>query len=73
MNPKKKPDIWVIVRAWCGMVSTGGRAGFALDKLTEMIAEEFPKAYKPLHENRYVDDLLSGDDTINRFKLWKKY
>jgi len=25
--------------------------------------DEFPKAYKPLRENRYVDDLLSGDDT----------
>ena len=59
-----KPDIWVMVRAWYGIVSTGGQAGFALDKLTEMFAEEFPKAYKPLHDIRYVDDLLSGDDTM---------
>ena len=29
-----------------------------------MLAEEFPKAYKLLHENRYVDNLLSGDDTV---------
>ena len=52
-----------MVRAWYGIVSTGGQAGFALDKLTEMMKDEFPKAYKPLRENRYVDDLLSGDDT----------
>ena len=63
LDPKKKPDIWVMVRAWYGIVSTGGQAGFALDKLTEMMKDEFPKAYKPLRENRYVDDLLSGDDT----------
>lgn len=46
-------------------MSTGGQAGFALDKLTELMAEEFPEAYKPLSENRYVDDLLSGDDSIS--------
>ena len=43
------------------LVSTGGQAGFALDKLTELMADEFPEAYKTLRENRYVDDLLSGD------------
>ena len=42
-------------------MSTGGQAGFALDKLTELMADEFPEAYKTLRENRYVDDLLSGD------------
>ena len=50
-----------MVRAWYGIVSTGGQAGFALDKLTELMADEFPEAYKTLRENRYVDDLLSGD------------
>ena len=64
LDPKNKLDIWVMVRAWYGIVITGGQAGFALDKLTEMLAEEFPKAYKLLHENRYVDNLLSGDDTV---------
>ena len=55
LDPKKKPDIWVMVRAWYGILSTGGQAGFALDKLTEMMAEEFPKAYKPLRENREIE------------------
>ena len=63
LDPAVKPDIWVMVRAWYGIVSTGGQAGFALDKLTEMMAEEFPEAYKTLKENRYVDDLLSGAQT----------
>ena len=63
LDPEKKPDIWVMVRAWYGIVSTGGQAGFALDKLTEMMAEKFPDAYKTLRENRYVDDILSGAET----------
>ena len=60
LNPEKEPDVWVMVRAWYGIVSTGGQAGYALDKLTEMMADEFPEAYRTLRENRYVDDLLSG-------------
>jgi len=63
LDPNVRPDIWVMVRAWYGIVSTGGQAGYALDKLTEMYGKEYPKAYQPLRENRYVDDLLSGDDT----------
>ena len=50
-----------MVRTWYGIVSTGGQAGFALDKLTELMADKFPEAYKTLRENGYVDDLLSGD------------
>ena len=61
LDPEKEPDIWVMVRAWYGIVSTGGQAGFALDKLTELMADEFPEAYKTLRENLYVDDLLLGD------------
>ena len=60
LDPEKEPDVWVMVRAWYGIVSTGGQAGYALDKLTEMMADEFPEAYRTLRENRYVDDLLSG-------------
>ena len=60
LDPEKEPDVWVMVRAWYGIVSTGGQAGFALDRLMEMMAEEFPEAYKTLRENQYVDALLSG-------------
>ena len=63
LDTLRDPEIWVMVRAWYGIVSTGGQAGYALDKLTEMMSEEFPEAYTTLRENRYVDDLLSGADT----------
>lgn len=34
-----------------------------MNKLNELLAEKFPKAYKPLQDNRYVDDILAGNDT----------
>ncbi len=63
LNQDREPEVWVMVRAWYGIVSTGGQAGFALDKLTELMAQDFPDAYKTLRENRYVDDILSGAET----------
>ena len=60
LDPEKEPDVLVMVRAWYGIVNTGGQSGYALDKLTKMMADEFPEAYKTLRENRYIDDLLSG-------------
>ncbi|XP_023320317.1 uncharacterized protein LOC111695291 [Eurytemora carolleeae] len=66
LDKEKEPEVWVMVRAWYGIVSTGGQAGFALDKLTEMLAEKYPGAYKSLREDRYVDDILSGEDSKQR-------
>ena len=63
LDQEKEPEIWVIVRAWYGIVSTGGQAGFALDKLAEMFGERYPSAYKTLRDTRYVDDILSGEDS----------
>ena len=65
LNQDKEPEVWVMVWAWYGIVSTGGQAGFALDKLTELMAKDFPQAYKTQTENRYVDDILSGAETEN--------
>ena len=59
LDPTVDPVTWVMVRAWYGISSTGGQAGYALEKLTD----EYPEAIKPLKENRYVDDLLSGSDS----------
>ena len=63
LDPAIDPAVWVMVRAWYGISSTGGQAGHAIEKLTELFKDEYPEASKPLRENRYVDDLLSGADT----------
>ena len=35
-----------------------------MDKLTEMLADRYPGAYRSLREDRYVDDILSGESSI---------
>ncbi|XP_023346520.1 uncharacterized protein LOC111715431 [Eurytemora carolleeae] len=57
------PLVLVMVRAWYGISSTGGQAGYAIEKLMSLFKDEYPEAEKPLKDNRYVDDLLSGADT----------
>ena len=63
LDPGIDPLVWVMVRAWYGISSTGGQARHAIEKLMSLFKDEFPEAEKPLKDNRYVDDLLSGADT----------
>ena len=53
-----EPDVYVMLRAWYGVIQTGGQAGFALDKLAD-----YPLAKDCLKKDRYVDDILPGEDT----------
>ena len=64
LNKDTEPDIYVMLRAWYGVVQTGGQAGFALDKLGEMGADEYPKAKECIQRDRYVDDIIPGADTL---------
>ena len=43
-----KPDTYVLVSAWYGVVSTGGQAGEALDRLALEEAENYPNAVSSL-------------------------
>ena len=63
LDPETEPEIYVMVRAWYGVVSTGNQAGYALDKLAEEGKDKFPAAKHCLTKDRYVDDILSGADT----------
>ena len=63
LDPNIEPDIYVMVRAWYGVISTGSQAGFALDNLAEQGKHKYPDAKSSLDRDRYVDDILSGADT----------
>ena len=63
LDAQEDPEIWVMVRAWYGVCSTGGQAGYAIDKLVSLLEKQHPEAVIPLKSNRYVDDLLSGSHT----------
>ena len=57
------PKTWVMNRAWYGVASTGGQAGYAIEKVVEEQGQEYPLAAKALTDDRYVDDIFSGKDT----------
>ena len=63
MDPEKSPDVWVMVRAWYGVKSTGNQSGYALDHLAELKSDEFPLAFEVLMSSRYVDDILGNAET----------
>ena len=63
LDREVEPDVYVMLRAWYGVIQTGGQAGFALDKLADIGAKEYPLAKDCLKKDRYVDDILPGADT----------
>ena len=58
-----KPDVWVLLRAWYGVRSTGNQAGESLDMLAEHFKEEYPESQEVILRDRYVDDLYSGKNS----------
>jgi len=58
------PEVWVMLRAWYGVSSTGNQSGVALERLAELNREKFPLAADPLLHDRYVDDIASGADSL---------
>ena len=54
------PEKWLMVRAWYGVTPTGSQAGFALDTLANMSADQYPEGRNCILNNRYVDDIPSG-------------
>ena len=57
------PEVWVMTRAWYGISSTGGQAGAAIMKLEDSAKEEDKDAIETLERDRFVDDLLGGEET----------
>ena len=64
LNKDIEPDVYVMVRAWYGVVQTRQQAGYALDRLAELGKDEFPKAPECIARDRYVFDILPGADSI---------
>jgi len=64
LDVNKPPEIWVILRGWYGLTSTGNQTGVAISKLFELLKAQFPKAEDPVLRRRYVDDLVPGAHSI---------
>ena len=69
MDENVQPEVYIMVRAWYGVICTGNQSGYALDRLAEIGKDEFPHAKEPLSRNRYVDDIFSGSETAQGREL----
>ena len=57
------PQVWIMSRAWYGVTSTSGQAGYAIDMLVTKYGPGYPKAAEPLDKCRYVDDITPGSSS----------
>ena len=58
-----------MTRAWYGISSTGGQAEAAIIKLIGMAGTEDLSAVQTLETDRFVDDLLGGNETRQEVNL----
>ena len=63
LDPKLVPEVYCMVVAWYGVTPTGNQGGEALERLAKQLEEEYPLAGGIIKNDRYVDDVLSGDNT----------
>ena len=63
MDANVKPDIYVMTRAWYGVVPTGAQAPIAIKMLTELSFNDHPGAVEVLSKDIYVDDVNPGAET----------
>lgn len=61
MDSDITPEIYVMMVAWYGVTSSCNQSGIGLEKITKSGEEEFPLAYPIIVQDRFVDDIFSGD------------
>ena len=57
MNANIEPDIYVMTRAWYGVVPTGAQAAVAIKMLTDLSCNVHPGAVMFLSKDIYVDNV----------------
>ena len=63
MEPKVRPDTYVLVRAWYGVTSTGNQSAVALAQIADSVADRYPKASRVVKCNLYVDDSVNANNS----------
>ena len=64
LKPDDPPRIKVIKTAIYGVVCSGNQAERALRMVAEIMKDEYPMAYDIILNDVYVDDCISGEDSI---------
>ena len=63
MDANIEPDVYVMTRAWYGVVPTGAQAAVAIRMLAELSSSDHPGALDVLSKDIYVDDFNPGAET----------
>ena len=63
LDPNIEPDIYVMTRAWYGVVPTGAQAAVAIRMLAELSSCDHPGDLDVLSKDIYVDDVNPGAET----------
>ena len=72
LDPDVKPRVFLMLRAWYGVISTGGQALYALRLLGLDNQVKYPSGSSVLLTSSYVDDLLPGASTKSEAVLQVK-
>ena len=60
MDGSIEPDVYVMTRAWFGVVPTGAQAAVAINLLAELFSSDYLSVIEVLSKDIYVDDINSG-------------
>ena len=63
MDGSIEPDVYVMTRAWYGVVPTGAQAAIAIKLLAELSSSDHPDAITVLSKDIHVDDVNPGAET----------
>ena len=63
MDANVEPDVYVMTRAWYGVVPTGAQAAVAIRLLAELSSSDHPDAIEVLSKDIYVDEVNPGAET----------
>ena len=66
LDSSVSPEVWVMTRAWYGVVPTGAQAGHAIEMLAVDGVEDFPDAVDAVCSDKYVDDIASGAENVEQ-------
>ena len=64
LDPNKDPKVAVIMTLIYGVKPSGNQAERALRETARLRSEEYPRVYEIVQNDIYVDDCLSGEDSI---------
>lgn len=64
LDPSKEPNTKVIKTVIYGVRPSGNQAERALRLTADMNKDIYPLAYDTIHDDLYVDDCISGEDTL---------